>query len=73
MLYYQDGQEVHVDDFVLHASAEAVVETIIEGEEVAHWELETPGFMLLCVQCGRVLIEPGSHDWEDVSLVGRGA
>jgi hypothetical protein len=73
MLYYHDGHEVRLGDSVRHASAEAVVETVIEGDEVARWDLEAPGFMILCTKCGRVLIEPGSYDWEDVSFVGREA
>jgi len=71
MLHYKDGRVVRLGDRVRHASAAAVIETVIEGEEVARWELESPGFMLLCTQCGRVLIEPGSADWEDVALVSR--
>lgn len=45
----------------------------IEGDEVARWGLEEPGFLLLCDECGRVLINPGSDDWEDVAFVRRGA
>jgi hypothetical protein len=44
----------------------------IEGDEVARWGLEEPGFLLLCDQCGRVLINPGSADWEDVAFIRRG-
>lgn len=69
MLRYYDGTEVRVGDRVRHATAEAVVETLIEGDDVVRWDIEAPGFLLLCDQCGRVLIEPGSDDWEDVALI----
>jgi hypothetical protein len=72
MLSYRDGREVRVGDSVRHASAEAIVEQVVEGPEVALWEIPAPGFTLICVDCGRVLIVPGTHDWEDVSLVRRG-
>ncbi len=73
MLQYRDNLEVRIGDRVRHANAEAVIEIIIEGEEVAHWGIETSGFMILCTECGRILIEPGSADWEDVVLVNRNA
>jgi hypothetical protein len=72
MMFYLDGNQVRVGDQVLHSTASAVVEEIIEGDEVLRWEIEGPGFMLICDECGRVLIEPNSYDWEDVSLVRRG-
>ena len=72
-MHYLDGAEVRVGDHVLHSNAEAIIESIIEGDEVASWGIEVPGFMILCNQCGRVLIEPGSDDWEDVAFVGRDA
>ena len=64
---YLDGSEVRVGDLIRHGQAEAVVETIIGVGEVAGWGLEKPGFLILCDQCGRVLIEPDSPDWEDVA------
>jgi hypothetical protein len=73
MLRYFDGTEVHVGDHVRHATADAVVETVIEGEEIARWGVESPGFMLLCDHCGHVFIEPGSYDWEDVVPMGPAA
>ena len=54
MLRYSDGTEVCVGDKVRHATAEAVVETVIENEDVARWDLEVPGFMLLCDQFGPI-------------------
>ena len=72
MLHYHDGLPVHVGDHVVHGTAAAVVEEIIEGDEVTRWELEEPGFLLVCDECGRVLINPGSADWEDVALIRRG-
>ena len=52
---------------------EAVVENIIEGHKVASWGHEEPGFLLTCAECGRVLINPNSADWEDVAFVHRWA
>lgn len=71
MLYYRDGTEIRIGDHVRHSTALAVVEQLIEGEEVADWGIEEPGFMLVCHECGRVLISPGSEDWEDVAFVRR--
>lgn len=73
MLLYRDGSEVRVGDHVVHSTATAVVEDVIEDNEVARWGLEEPGFLLLCDQCGRVLINPGSAEWEDVAFIRRGA
>ena len=73
MLHYRDGRPVHVGDHVVHGTAAAMVEQIIEGDEVTSWDLEEPGFMLVCDECGRVLINPRSADWEDVALIRRGA
>jgi hypothetical protein len=73
MLHYHDGSQVHVGDHVLLGTVTAVVEDVIEGDEVTSWELEEPGFMLVGDGFGRVLINPGSADWEDVALVRRGA
>jgi hypothetical protein len=73
VLLYRDGSQVHVGDHVVHASAAAVVEGVIEGDEVANWGLQEPGFLLMCDECGRVLINPGSADWEDVAFVRRSA
>ena len=72
MLLYRDRTQVRVGDNILHSTAAAVVEVIIEGDEIAHWDLEEPGFMVLCEECGRVLINPGSADWEDVAFIRRG-
>ncbi len=55
------------------ATISAIVEDLIEGEEVARWGLEEPGFLLLCDQCCRILINPGTADWEDVVFIRRGA
>jgi hypothetical protein len=73
MLFYRDGSEVRAGDHVVHSTAAAVVEALIEGDEVARWGLEEPGFLLLCDRCGRVVINPGSADWEDVAFIRRGA
>lgn len=73
MLYYQDGSEVHVGDHVRHSHADAVIETIIEGDEVDSWQIKEPGFLLRCEECGRVLVNPGSFDWKDVLLIHREA
>ena len=70
MLYY-DGSPIHVGDLVQHATAVAVVESIIEDDEIKRWNLDGPGFMLLCSQCGRVLVDPSGLDWEDVTLIRR--
>jgi hypothetical protein len=55
MLHYRDGRPVHVGDHVVHGTAAAIVEQIIEGDEVTSWDLKEPGFMLVCDECGRVL------------------
>ena len=73
MLHYCDGRQVQVGDHVVHGTVAAIVGQIIEGDEVASWDLEEPGFMLVCDACGRVLINPRSADWEDVTLIRRGA
>lgn len=73
MFRYRDGTEIRADDHVLHAGAPALVEQFVVGEDVEAWGLDRPGFLLVCEQCGRVLIEPGSYDWEDVEFVRRGA
>jgi hypothetical protein len=73
MLHYQDGNEVRVGDLITHARAQASVEYVIEFGDAAQYGLLGPGFMIQCNECGRVLIEPESADWEDVRLVGRGA
>jgi len=72
MLHYRDGTQVCVGDQAVHATAAAIVEDVIEDDEVARWELEEPGILLRCDQCGLVLINPGSADWEDVTFVRRG-
>ena len=71
MMYDTDGTSVETGDRVTHAQAPAVVETIIEGADLLDWNVDGPGFMILCDQCGRVFIEPGSADWEDVAFVCR--
>ena len=71
MLHYRNGSEVLVGDRVFFDNAPAVVEEVIEGDDLAEWELDEPGFMLLCKKYGRILINPGSADWEDVALTGR--
>ena len=73
MLLYRDGSQVHVGDHAVHGTAAAVDDDVIEGDEVARLGLEEPGFFLPCDECGRVLINPGSDDWEDVALVRHGA
>ena len=73
MLLYRDGTDVYIGDHVVHGQSAAVVEEIIEGEHLAQWSLDRPGFMILCDECGRVLIDPCSADWEDVAFVRRGA
>ncbi len=72
MMQYPDGAEVRVGDHVRLAQAEALVETLIEGHEIADWGLDAPGFMILDDRGERFLIEPGSYSWEDVAFVGRG-
>jgi hypothetical protein len=56
MLIYLDGTEVRVGDRVVHGTAAAVV----EGDDLERWELEEPGFLVVCEQCGRVYVEVGS-------------
>ncbi len=73
MLRYRDGEEIRADDHVRHAGAPAFVEALVVGEDAEDQGLEGPGFLLVCGQCGRVLIEAGSYDWEDVAFVRRGA
>ena len=68
---YVNGVDVQVGDHLLFGGARAVVETIIEDDDLADWELEKPGFMLLC-DGDRFLIEPDSASWEDVTFVSRG-
>jgi hypothetical protein len=63
---YVNGVEVRVGDPVLFGGALAKIETIIEGDDVASWGLDVPGFMLLCGS-HRFFIEPGSASWEDVT------
>jgi len=71
-MHYRDGTEVRVGDRVRHGQAGAVVETIVDGDAVAEWELDAPGFLVLHDHGDRFLIEPGSYDWEDVVFEGRG-
>jgi len=68
---YLNGTDVRVGDQVLFSTAKGVVETIIERDDLADWELDSPGFMLLCGG-DRFFIEPGSAGWEDVTFVSRG-
>lgn len=70
MLYF-DGTQVQVGDHIMHSTAAAVVEELIKVDDLANWGLEQPGFMIICDQCSRVLIEPGDADWEDVRFVRR--
>lgn len=72
MFRYRDGNEIHVGDHVRHAGASAYVEQLVVGEDAESWGLDESGFLLICEQCGRILIEPGSYDWEDVEFVRRG-
>jgi hypothetical protein len=71
MLRYHDQSEVRAGDRVLHSRDPATVEEIIEGDKIADWGVDSAGFMIVCDRCGRVFIEPGSADWEDVSLLSR--
>jgi hypothetical protein len=72
MQLYEDGVAVQVGDRVTHHGVHAIVESIHDAAELVRWGLEEePGFMIVCDQCGRVLINPGSYDWEDVSFVAR--
>lgn len=71
MMCYFEGPEIQIGDLVRYAETKAVVEAIIEGDEVVQWGLDAPGFMLVCDRFGRVLIEPSSYDWEDVTLIVR--
>ena len=72
MLFYEDGTEIRVGDRIRHAGTEGIVETIIEGDDVARWDLEAPVFGVLRDDRINILIEPGSYDWEDVDFIGRG-
>ncbi|WP_337177522.1 hypothetical protein [Paludisphaera sp.] len=72
MLRYRDGTEIRTDDHVRHAGAPAFVEQIVDGDDAEDHGLEGPGFMLVCEQCGRVVIEVGTYDWQDVEFVRRG-
>lgn len=71
MMHYHDQSEVRVGDHVWHGRDIASVEAIIERDQIAEWNLDSPGFMIVCERCGRVLIQPSSADWEDVSLMSR--
>jgi hypothetical protein len=71
MLHYHDESDVRTGDCVLHSRDRATVEELIEGDKIAAWGVESAGFMIVCERCGRVFIEPGSADWEDVSLLSR--
>ena len=72
MLRYHDHTEVRVGDRVLHSDDAATVEVLIGDDKTADWGVSAAGFMIVCERCGRVFIEPGSADWEDVSLQSRG-
>ncbi len=67
MLFYKDRSKIRTCDHVKFYLGDAVV----EGDEVERWQLEEPGFMLLTEQYGRIMVNPGSADWEDVLLVDR--
>jgi len=71
MLFYKGGYEVRVGDQVEFDDGEAVVEDIVEGNEVERWQLEQPGFLLVCARFGRIMINPGCSDWEEIVLVRR--
>jgi hypothetical protein len=71
MLFYKDGNEVRAGDRVTFLSGDAVVERIVEGDELEEWQLDEPGFLLVCEQFGRIMVNPGSSDWEEVGLVSR--
>jgi len=72
MLLYDDCVTVQVGDRVTHHGVPAIVESIHDAAELLRWGLEEEsGFMIVCDQCGRVLINPGSYDWEDVSFLAR--
>ena len=71
MLRYPDQSEVCLGDRVLHNRDRAVVEALIEGDEIFDCGVDFAGFMIACERCGRVFIVPGSADWEDVSLMSR--
>ena len=71
MLHYPDQSEVRLGDRVLHNRDRAVVEALIEGDEIVDCGVDSAGFMIACERCGRVFIVPGSADWEDVSLLSR--
>jgi hypothetical protein len=72
MFRYRDGTEILAGDHIRHAGASAFVDRLVLGEEAEDWGLEESGFLIVCEQCGRVMIEPGSYDWEDVEFVRRG-
>ena len=71
MLHYPDQSEVRLGDRVLHNRDRAVVEALIEGDEIVDCGVDSAGFMIACERCGRVFIVPGSADWEDISLMSR--
>ena len=71
MLFYPDQSEVCVGDRVLHSRDRAMVEALVEGDEIVNWGVNVAGLMIVCERCGRVFIEPGSADWEDVFLLSR--
>jgi hypothetical protein len=71
MLFYQDKSEVRAGDRVLHSRDPATVVELIEGDKIANRSVDSTGFMIACERCGRVFIEAGSADWEDVSLLSR--
>jgi hypothetical protein len=71
MLRYHDQSEVRAGDRVLHSQDPATVEELVEGNKIADRGVGSSGFMIDCERCGRVFIEPGSADWEDVTLLSR--
>ena len=71
MLHYPDQSEVRLGDRVLHDRDRAVVEALIEGDEIVDCGVDSAGFMIACERCGRVFIVPDSAVWENVSLMSR--
>ena len=71
-MYYSNNSEVRIGDDVLYSGTPAIVEEVIEVDQIDTWKLDEPGFMIVCEQYGRILINPGNADWEDIEFVRRG-
>ena len=72
MFFYQSKEEVRVGDQVLYGGSPGYVEQMVIGEDVSHWDLEEPGFLINCEKYGRIHFSKSSLPWEDLDFVKRG-